>query len=53
MKVKTYLSLTFFPCIKDKKLGRYAKNWIFHQNTILLSNFSKSVYGYPITWCVK
>ncbi len=28
------------PRIQDKKLVRFAKNWIFYWNTILLCNFS-------------
>jgi hypothetical protein len=32
--------------IHNKFLGRYAKNWIFHQNNILQYFFSKSVHGY-------
>jgi hypothetical protein len=32
--------------ILDNILGRYAKNWIVHQNNILHYYFSKSVHGY-------
>jgi hypothetical protein len=47
------LGVTFPVWIKDKKLKRCAKNWIFHQNIILICSFSQSVYGYPTTRCKK
>ncbi len=41
-----------FSLILNKILGRYAKNWIFHQNNILQYYFSKSVHGSLTMRCV-
>jgi hypothetical protein len=42
-----------FSLIHNNFLGRYAKNWIFHQNNILQYFFSKPVHGYLTMRCVK
>jgi hypothetical protein len=53
LKLKSLWVWLKFSLIHNKFLGRYAKNWIFHQNNILQYFFSKSVHGYLTMWCVK
>ncbi len=53
IKVLKIRSWHYFSCILDKKLERYAKNWIFQQSIILLCKFSMPVHDYPTTRCVK
>jgi hypothetical protein len=53
LKLKTIWVWLKFSLIHSKFLGRYAKNWIFHQNNILQYFFSKSVHGYLTMRCVK
>jgi hypothetical protein len=50
MKMVLYLN---FSLIQNKTLGRYAKNWIFHQNNILQNYFLKSVHIYLTLQCAK
>jgi hypothetical protein len=53
LKLKCFRAWLKFSLIHNKTLGRYAKNWIFHQNNILQYCFSKSVHGYLTMRCVK
>ncbi len=46
LKLKSLWVWPKFSLIYNKFLGRYAKNWIFHQNNILQYFFSKLVHGY-------
>ncbi len=53
LKLKSLWVWPKFSLIHIKVLGRYAKNWIFHQNNIMQYFFSKSVHGYLTMRCVK
>ncbi len=53
LKLKILWVWLKFSLIHNKFLGRYATNWIFHQNNILQYFFSKSVHGYLTMRCVK
>ncbi len=53
LKIKSLWVWLKFSLIHNKILGKYAKNWIFHQNNILQYFFLKSVNGYLTMRCVK
>ncbi len=53
IEIEMFLAWLKFSLIHNKILGKYAKNWIFHQNDILQYYFSKSVHGYLTMRCVK